>query len=43
MGQRLQPDERPVIDTTGLDGYYDFKLAYMSELPANVPQDRRER
>lgn len=40
LGQRLQQDRRPVINQTGLDGYYDFTLYYMPELPANFPQDR---
>jgi uncharacterized protein (TIGR03435 family) len=40
LGQRLQQDERPVIDKTGLDGYYDFKLAYMPEPASGLPQDR---
>jgi uncharacterized protein (TIGR03435 family) len=29
----LYYDERPVIDKTGLTGYYDFTLRYMPELP----------
>jgi len=29
----LYYDERPVIDKTGLTGYYDFTLRYMMELP----------
>jgi uncharacterized protein (TIGR03435 family) len=40
LGQRLQQDERPVINKTGLDGYYDFKLAYMPELAPDFPRDR---
>jgi uncharacterized protein (TIGR03435 family) len=40
LGQRLQQDGRPVINKTGLDGYYDFKLAYMPELPPDFPRDR---
>ena len=40
LGQRLQQDGRPVINTTGLDGYYDFKLSYMPELPPDFPRDR---
>jgi uncharacterized protein (TIGR03435 family) len=35
LGQRLQ-DGRPVIDKTGLEGYYDFKLSYMPELPPDA-------
>jgi len=40
LGQRLQQDGRPVIDKTGLDGYYDFKLAYAAELAPDFPRDR---
>ena len=29
----LYYDERPVIDKTGLTGYYDFTLSYLRELP----------
>jgi len=32
LGQRLQNDQRPVIDKTGLTGNYDFKLSYRPEL-----------
>ena len=40
----LYYDERPVIDKTGLTGYYDFTLSYMPELPpgfdkSNFPQE----
>lgn len=40
LGQRLQLDGRPVIDKTGLDGYYDFQLSYLPELPPDFPRDR---
>ena len=33
LQQYLQRDERPVIDKTGLTGYYDFTLAFLPELP----------
>jgi uncharacterized protein (TIGR03435 family) len=40
LGQRLQRDGRPVIDKTGLDGNYDFKLAYMPDFAPDFPRDR---
>lgn len=48
LGQVLQNDERPVVDLTGLKGYYDFKLSFMPELPPNVnrenlPPDAQDR
>lgn len=44
LGGQLQHDERPVIDQTGLSGYYDFTLSFAPELPpgvdpANVPAE----
>ncbi len=36
LGQILQDDERPVVDLTGLTGFYDFTLSY---LPPNLPQE----
>jgi uncharacterized protein (TIGR03435 family) len=44
----LQRDERPVIDKTGLTGYYDFTLAFLPELPPgfskdNLPEAMRDR
>lgn len=32
LGQRLQNDQRPVIDRTGLTGHYDFTLSFRPEL-----------
>ena len=48
LGNVLQNDERPVVDLTGLKGYYDFKLSFMPELPVgvnreNIPQDVLDR
>ena len=48
LEQILQRDERPVIDKTGLPGYYDFTLAFLPELPPgfnedNLPQAMRDR
>jgi len=42
LQQILQQDQRPVIDKTGLPGYYDFTLSFVPELPpgfdkANLP------
>jgi uncharacterized protein (TIGR03435 family) len=41
-------DDRPVIDKTGLTGYYDFTLTYLPELPpgfdkSNFPPEMLER
>lgn len=45
LGQLLQGDERPVVDETGLRGFYDFHLSYLpqglapevlSQLPAEA-------
>ena len=43
LGQVLQRDERPVIDKTGLDKNYDFTLAFMPELPPDVPKENLPR
>jgi len=48
LEQILQRDERPVIDRTGLPGYYDFTLSFMPELPqgfdkANLPPEFLDR
>jgi len=34
----LQQDERPVVDLTGLSGFYDFNLSY---LPQDLSQEMR--
>jgi uncharacterized protein (TIGR03435 family) len=44
----LQRDGRPVVDKTGLTGYYDFTLAFLPELPPgfdkeNLPTEMRDR
>jgi uncharacterized protein (TIGR03435 family) len=39
LGQVLQRDQRPVIDLTGLDKNYDFTLAFLPDLPPNVPTE----
>ena len=39
LGQILQQDERPVVDLTGLTGFYDFTLSY---LPQNLSQEARD-
>ena len=36
LDQMLQQDERPVVDMTGLSGFYDFNLSY---LPRDLPQE----
>jgi uncharacterized protein (TIGR03435 family) len=40
LGSFLQNNERPVVDKTGLTGYYDFTLSFLPELP---PEFERER
>jgi uncharacterized protein (TIGR03435 family) len=40
LGSFLQGNERPVIDKTGLTGYYDFTLSFMPELPPGFDKDR---
>jgi uncharacterized protein (TIGR03435 family) len=35
----LQRDERPVIDKTGLDKFYDFTLSFAPELPPDFPKE----
>jgi uncharacterized protein (TIGR03435 family) len=39
LGQQLQQDGRPVINKTGLDGNFDFKLAFLPELPPNFNRE----
>jgi uncharacterized protein (TIGR03435 family) len=36
----LQRDERPVIDKTGLPGYYDFTLSFLPELPPGFDKEK---
>ena len=48
LGQLLQDDERPVVDLTGLTGFYDFTLSYLpqnlsQETHDNLPQETRDR
>lgn len=39
LGQFLQNDERPVINMTGLTGNFDFKLAFLPDLPPGFDKD----
>jgi len=39
LGQFLSHDERPVVDMTGLTGYYDFKLTF---LPPTIEPEVRD-
>jgi len=39
LGQQLQQDKRPVVDQTGLKDTYDFTLAFVPELPPDVPKE----
>ena len=39
LGQNLQRDERPVLDLTGLKGFYDFKLSFLPPLPPDISRD----
>jgi len=39
LGLRLQNDQRPVIDQTGLSGAYDFKLSFRPQLAPNASMD----
>lgn len=36
----LRPDERPVIDKTGLTGNYDFTLSFLPDLPPGFNRDQ---
>jgi uncharacterized protein (TIGR03435 family) len=40
LGQRLQRDERPVVDMTGLSGNYDFTLNFAPVLPPDFPVEK---
>ncbi len=47
LGQVLQNDERPVVNMTGLDGNYDFTMAFTPVLPPgasadNLPENLRD-
>lgn len=39
LGQQLQQDHRPVIDRTGLTGFYNFRLVYSPPLPTDVSRE----
>jgi uncharacterized protein (TIGR03435 family) len=39
LGSFLQNDGRPVIDRTGLTGYYDFTLSFLPELPPGFDKE----
>jgi uncharacterized protein (TIGR03435 family) len=48
LGQILRNDDRPVIDKTGLTGFYDFTLTFLPDLPpgfdkANLPAELLDR
>jgi uncharacterized protein (TIGR03435 family) len=36
LTSRIDRDERPVIDETRLQGFYDFTLAFLPELPPDT-------
>jgi uncharacterized protein (TIGR03435 family) len=40
LGSFLQNNERPVIDKTGLTGYYDFTLSFLPELPPGFDKEK---
>ena len=40
LGSFLQNNERPVVDKTGLTGYYDFTLLFRPELPPEFDRER---
>ncbi len=39
LGQVMRNDSRPVIDKTGLMGYYDFTLTFLPDLPPGVNRE----
>ena len=39
LGQQVQSSKRPVINLTGLDKNYDFKLSFAPELPPDVSRE----
>ena len=48
LGQLFQGDERPVVDQTGLTGFYDFNLSYLPqglppEIQSNLPPEALDR
>jgi uncharacterized protein (TIGR03435 family) len=48
LGQILRNEDRPVIDKTGLTGFYDFTLTFLPNLPpgfdkANLPPELLDR
>jgi uncharacterized protein (TIGR03435 family) len=48
LGQILRNEDRPVIDRTGLTGFYDFTLTFLPDLPlgfdkANLPPELLDR
>ena len=48
LEQILRNDDRPVVDKTGLTGYYDFTLTFLPDLPpgfekANLPPEFLDR
>jgi uncharacterized protein (TIGR03435 family) len=40
LGQVLYKYERPVIDNTGLDRQYDFRLSFAPDLPPGFPMEK---
>jgi uncharacterized protein (TIGR03435 family) len=40
LGSFLQNNERPVVDKTGLTGYYDFTLSFLPELPPDFDKEK---
>jgi uncharacterized protein (TIGR03435 family) len=41
LGLKLQYDQRPVVDKTGLTGTYDFKLSFRPQLPPDASQENQ--
>jgi uncharacterized protein (TIGR03435 family) len=39
LGQKLQNDQRPVIDKTGLTGTFDFRLSFRPQLPPDASSE----
>jgi uncharacterized protein (TIGR03435 family) len=39
LGLKLQYDQRPVVDKTGLTGTYDFKLSFRPQLPPDASRE----